>query len=275
MNKPFTTGILVAIVGFVLDFILGHWCIQSSSSSTAAIGYIFLPFEAFIASIPFFVVGFCAHYAIVKLRQRSRIGYLFAAIAVIPIVLFLGEAVRTSALLLAVNSVRTLPQSQHKAFLDGSYWRTNEYVLGALLENPDLDATSLYQIAMIPSLDLHHRMGGLPPIMGKNTKGLAVMRLVVRHPHVDERTLVELANSPDLYVLGDVAGNRKTPVEILRHFFNMPSRDYLIDWGLAQNPNTPVDILQELAKSSNEYTRRFAVANPSFPKKGIEAIIKE
>jgi len=50
---------------------------------------------------------------------------------------------------------------------------------------------------MIPSPDLHRRMGAMPPIMGENTKGLAVMRLVVLHPNVEERTLIELAKSPD------------------------------------------------------------------------------
>jgi len=95
------------------------------------------------------------------------------------------------------------------------------------------------------------------------------MRLVANHPNVEERTLIELAKSPNDYVLGSVAGNSKTPVEILRHFFNRADRDYLIDWGLARNPNTPVDILLELAKSSNEYTRRPAgntlAGNPETP----------
>ena len=261
MKKPLITGILVAIVAFAVYCIYGAWCIQSSSSSTAAIGYIFLPFEAFITAIPFFVIGFCAHYAVVKIRQRARVGYIFAAIAATLTAYFIVANVNNLALLIAVNSVRTMPQSQHEAFLKDSLWRTNKYVLGALLENPDLSAQSLYQIATIPSSDLHQAMGAMPPIMGKNTKGLAVMRLVVGHPNVDERTLRELAKSPDHYVLGDVASNPKTPVEILQQFYNMTDRDYLIDWGLAWNKNTPTDILQELAKSPNEYTSRYATRN--------------
>ena len=273
MKNPLITGILVAIVAFAVVCILGGWIIQSSSSSTAAIGFIFLPFEAFIIAIPFFVIGFCAHYAIVKLRQRARVGYLFAAIAAMLTALFISVFVYTLAIWIAVDRVRTMPQSQHEAFLKDSIWRTNKYVLGALLEHPELSAESLYQIAMIPSPDLHQRFGAIPPIMGKNTHGLAVMRLVVRHPNVDERTLIELAKSPDSYVQGDVAGNSKTPVEILRHFFNMPDRDYLIDWGLAQNPNTPADILHELAKSPDESTRRIVERNPgkNRPAAGVPA----
>ncbi len=261
MKKPLITGLFVAIVAFAVECVLEIWSIQSSSSSTAAIGYVFLPFVAFFTAIPFFVIGFCAHYAAVKLRQRARVGYFFAAIAVTLSAYFIGMSVYNAALLAEVQSVRTMPQPQQSAFLQDSSWRTNKYVLGALLENPDVSAESLYQIAMIPSPDLHHRMWATPPIMGENTRGLAVMRLVVKHPNVDERTLVELAKSPDHYVLGDVASNPKTPVEILRQFYDMPDRDYLIDWGLAWNPNTPADILRELAKSPNEYTRSTAAGN--------------
>jgi len=270
MKKPWMTGILVAIVAFAVNCILGDWYIRSSSGSTAGIGYIFLPFTAFIEAIPFFVIGFCTHYAVVKLRQRARIGYLFATIAATLIALYIGYSVNSLALLNAVNNVRTMPQAQHEAFLNDSIWRTNKYVLGALLENPDLSAESLHQIAMIPSPNLHERMGAMPPIMGENTKGLAVMRLVARHPNVEERTLIELAKSPDHYVLGDVALNPKTPVEILQHFYNMPSRDYLIDWGLAQNRNTPAGILRELAKSSNRSTPGIVKRNPSFVEENLE-----
>jgi len=270
MKKPLITGILVAIVAFAVYCIFGIWCIRSSSSSTAAIGYIFLPFEAFITAIPFFVIGFCAHYAVVKLRRSARSGYIFATIAAALTAYFIGINVNNLALMVAVNSARTMPQSQHEAFLKDSYWRTNKYVLGALLESPSLSAESLYQIATIPSSDLHQRMWAMPPIMGENTKGLAVMRLVVGHPNVDERTLIELAKSSDHYVLGDVASNPKTPVEILQQFYNMTDRDYLIDWGLAWNPNTPEDILCELAKSPDEYTSRPAARNLDNARKDLE-----
>jgi hypothetical protein len=242
------------------------WSIQHSSSSTAAIGYIFLPFEAAITAIPFFVLGFCTHYAVVKLRQRARIGYFFAAIAATLTLFFVGTGVNKLALLAAVNNVRSMPQAQHEAFLGNSLWRTNKFVLGALLERPDLSSESLHRIAMIPSPELHQRMWATPPIMGKNQKGLAVMRLIVKHPNVDVQTLVELSKSPDPYVQGDVASNPKTPVEILRYFFNMPGRDYLMDWGLAQNPNTPADILLELSKSPDRYTPGMVERNPSFVK---------
>ena len=264
MKKPLLTGILVAIIAFAVEFIVGIWCIKSSSSSTAAIGFIFLPFVAFLTAIPFFVLGFCAHYGVVKLRQRARIGYLFATIAVILGTLYIGGYAYNLALWTAVNNVRTIPQAQHDAFLNDSIWRTNKYVLGALLERPDLTAESLHQIATIPSLDLHQRMGHYPPIMGKNTKGLAVMRLVVWHPNVETRTLIELSKSPDQYVRGCVASNSKTPVETLRQFYVMADRCYLIDWGLARNPNTPLDILRELAKSPNQYTRSGVERNPGF-----------
>ena len=147
---------------------------------------------------------------------------------------------------------------------------TNKHALGRLLEDPNLSAETLHQIASLPSPALHKRMMG----SGQNRKGLAVMRLVARHPNVEEQTLVLLAKSSDEYVRADVAMNSKTPVDILYRFYVL-QRDYLMEWGLAYNKNTPADILHDLATSPNEYTRSDVAKNPGTPIADLEKLVKD
>ncbi len=116
-------------------------------------------------------------------------------------------------------------------------------------------------------------MGSLFPMLGENRKGLAVMRLVARHPNVEVETLVRLAASADDYVLGDVVMNSKTPLEILRKAHRKGG--YLIEWGLAYNPKCPADILSALAESSNEYTRSPVAKNPGTPLEQVRMLARD
>ena len=105
--------------------------------------------------------------------------------------------------------------------------------------------------------------------MGKNRKGLAVMRLVIRNSNVSSETLTLLSHSPDTYVLGDVAMNKATPRAIIERLYfehDRKSDAYLIEWGLAYNKVTPENILRDFARNSrNEYTLRRIGGSPSAP----------
>jgi len=223
-NNPFFTGLLFGVISFFIYCAWGFGQIDGSASSTACIAYFFLPIYA-IGSIalPFFLIGFCAHYAMKKLRvsRRTWSGYFCIVITLALSMWFVDRYAQHLAheremaeVLKVVTEIREMPPSQYEDFLQNSPWRTNKYALSAFLEHSDLSADILYQIAQIPSAELHLRMGASPAIKGKNRKGLAVMRLVVLHPNVDERALALLAQSPDSYVQDTVARNPKTPVDI-------------------------------------------------------------
>jgi hypothetical protein len=78
---------------------------------------------------------------------------------------------------------------------------------------------------------------------------------------VSADTLEVLAQSPDDYVLGDVAANPKLSEATLRALAKKGG--YLIEWGLAANPKTPPDVLAQLAQSENRTTRDFLTQNKS------------
>lgn len=59
-----------------------------------------------------------------------------------------------------------------------------------------------------------------------------------------------------------------TPAADLNRLYTQHRQEegfYLIEWGLAGNINTPVDVLEKLANSPNEYTLRYLKENPATP----------
>jgi len=64
------------------------------------------------------------------------------------------------------------------------------------------------RIAVLDAAELTERMGAVWDVMGENRKGLAVMRLVARHPNAGSATLERLAARPGAaYVLHEVLAN--------------------------------------------------------------------
>jgi hypothetical protein len=149
----------------------------------------------------------------------------------------------------------------------------NKFVLGAIALNPNATSAILHRIVSMKRPDLHERMGSLFDVLGQNTKGLAVMRLIAMHPNTSSEDLERLAVSTNEYVLGDVAGNAKLSELTLRKLADRGG--YLIEWGLAQNRSTPKDILSRLAESGNEYTRANVAANPSTPLEVLSGLSKD
>ncbi len=62
-------------------------------------------------------------------------------------------------------------------------------------------------------------------------------------------------------------------MRVLEPHFN--STEYLIEWGLALNPNLPVAVMQRLAASPNLYTRFNLTYNPATPRVILEALAKD
>ncbi len=149
---------------------------------------------------------------------------------------------------------------------DNSFFNRNKFVLGAIAQNPATSAELLDRVAKLNDPSLQNAMGSLFPVLGDNRKGLAVMRLVVKNPNVSASTIEYLANTSQTdYVLGDIAGNPKTSIETLRRL--EAKRNYLIDWGLAQNQKTPPDVFSKLLEREKYFTQRttleMLLRNPS------------
>jgi hypothetical protein len=277
VGSPALYGIIVAVIGFTLVAVLTIMSTSRSSSSTAAIGYLCVPIISLLWSILFFVFGYAVGYLWNWHYEHPRkLNSAVIAAVVISIVLFFAgakfaiEGIYLSSL---IPEIESMNEQELKNTLEKPLFGKNKFVLGAIVQNKNASGELLNIIGAIDDKALYEKMWSLFDIMGKNRHGLAVMRLIARHPNVLPETLEHLAKCSNNYVLGDVAGNEKTSVETLASLSER--KNYLIDWGLAGNPSTPSDILSNLSLSGNEYTRAYVAGNPNTPLKDLKRLASD
>jgi hypothetical protein len=242
--------------------------ILASGGSTAAIGFIFVPFVAIAAMVPAAVWGLALGCAWLSLRGAQR--YPPAMLVAAWIFALAGPAVigweawRGLALERAVREVRALDVRALDATLERSPWNRDKFYLGAVALRKDAGPALLDRIAAIEDPELYEPMGSLWDVMGENRKGIAVMRLVVHHGNVRGETLARLAAGPHADKLRhELARNPNTPAGILERWHD--STDYLVEWGLALNPRTPPAVMERLSRSENLYTRMNLTYNAATP----------
>ena len=252
--------------------------IFASASSTAAIGFIFVPLIAAAAAVPAGVWGLALGCVWLALRGERRYfrAVLVAAWAVtLAVPAVLGREVwRGLALERAVAEVNAMGAAQLEQAFGESPWREDRFFLGAIAQNTAAGEALLERIAQLPDPALYEPMGSVWNVLGGNRKGLAVMRLVAAHPNVAPATLEKLAERPhNEYVLHEVLRNPKTPLSVLER--HAASSSYLVEWGLALNPNTPSAVLERLSRSSDLYTRMNLTQNAAVPREILERLAKD
>lgn len=265
------TGLVIGVIGALIVSLLIVFSIFRSTSSTAAIGFIFIPIYFAIAFVLFFILGYCIGY--IKTWARSvpsafnfRISLAFI-VGICLSIFVIGGLVKGLLLTSIVSHIRGMNTNQELLdTFENSYFKRNKFVLGVIAQNPAVSPELLDRIAKLNYPSLHNAMGSLFPLLGDNRKGLAVMRLVVRNPNVTPSTIEYLASTSQVdYVLGDIAGEPKTSIETLRLLET--KKNYLIDWGLAQNQKTPSDVRIKLLDRKKYFTQRatleFLIRNPS------------
>ncbi len=249
--------------------------IFASGSSTAALGFIYLPLVAALGAILVGAWGAALGHVVLRWRgavqsPRMVLVAAFAVAAALPVML--GVEIENGLRLEeAVREVRDMDVAQlGRAFSDSPFKR-DRYYLGALAQNPAANAGVLRSIAAQRDPDLYEPMGSLWDVMGSNRKGLAVMRLVASHPNTDAATLEKLAADQNASRLAyELAANPRTPMPVLERWFD--STDYLVEWGLALNPRTPQRVMERLATSANLYTRMNLTYNKATPREILDRL---
>jgi len=141
--------------------------------------------------------------------------------------------------------------------------RTKDYfVLSAIAANVKTPPAVLLDFARNPDPGLHRKRHDWIDMF--DTDELAVVRKVLRNPHSPVEALAVLSESPDDYVLADVCADKRTPQIILRGRCS-PRNQYLVQWSLAGNPNTPVDLLEALPRAKDKYVAHGLAYNSSTP----------
>ena len=271
-------ALIAGIVGGLAAAAISVGAIFESASSTAGIGFVFVPFIMTGAMVFTGVWGLalgCVWNAARGTQSYYRAVLLMAWALTLGVPGYTAWQIRDGlALERAVAEVAAMNAAQLEKALDESPWHDNRFFIGALVQNKAAGELLLDRVARLPDPELYEPMGSLWNVKGENRKGLAVMRLIAYNPNVGAATLEHLAQGPHAdKVLHDVLRNRKTPMKVLERHFD--STDTLIEWALALNPVTPPVVLDRLSNSTNQYTRFNLTYNEATPPAILRKLTKD
>ena len=178
------------IVGALATAALAAKMILSHGTSSAALGFIFLPLVAAAAAVPIGIWGAAVGHVVLHLRGRAaepKILFWVALVAAASLPAAVGSEIwRGKALESAVAETRAMNQRELERAFDESRFRRDKYFLGALAENPAAGAALLERIASLEDPALAEPMGSLWDVMGENRKGESVLALAARHRNATE-----------------------------------------------------------------------------------------
>jgi hypothetical protein len=264
------------VAGFFATAALSTKMILSHGSSTAALGFVLVPFVAGAAAVPIGVWGAALGHVVAHLRGRApepKVVFWVAVVAAASLPLTVCyEVWKGRSLERAVAETRTMGAAALEHAFDESHWRHDKYFLGALAENKAASPALLERIGGLDDAQLYEPMWSLWDVMGENRKGLAVMRLVARHRNTPGATLARLESHPQSQeLIVEILANPNIPQPVLAKHYD--DTYYRAEWGLAMNPNTPPAVMERLARGANIHARSFLVLfNPATPRAILELL---
>lgn len=244
-------GIGISLIFAALAAGTAYWSIMQSRSSTAGIGIIGLPLMLALGG--FLGLGFG------RWRSSTHGGRSVGALLSLGgAVLLIAFNIREGWKTIGKNQVRDVQQAAHsaeigrdraliaaglarnenrqRAYLDSSIRaRMNDRAfLIAALENDSISPSILDTLANSPDLGI-----ALQAVRNGSTTGATLARVY------------KTSSYPD-YFFQALAGNPRTPPEIIRDLYTRPRTITGLDYWFAQNPATPRDILDKIAKTTKE-----------------------
>jgi hypothetical protein len=178
------------IVGALATAALSTKMILSHGSSSAGLGFVFLPLVAAAAAVPIGIWGAALGHVVAHLRGRApepKIVFWAALAAALSLPAAVGwEIWRGKALEAEVAQVRRMDGRQLERAFERSDFRRDKYFLGALAEHPQATPALLEAIAALEDPALSQPMMSLWDVMGANRKGEPVKALAARHRNASE-----------------------------------------------------------------------------------------
>ena len=257
-------GLAIGLIMCCVTLAAGYWAIVQSRSSTAGLGFLFLPGAAALSG------------ALATLSARLRVdprpavravawGLLLASVGVAAAYGVGGTREQVK------NRDRDRQQQETRQLIDehrltiAQLVRNNEgresAVLDAEIERHRDDRPFLIAALETPFVS-EDRLDAL-----KANGDLGLVLAIARNPRTRPDTLDRIyrASPYPPYFFQALAGHKNTPVAILRRLADQPAPidAGMIDRALAGNPSLPRDILDRIAGSSDVYTLRNLLGNPA------------
>ena len=255
-------GLGQALGMFLFVALVGVWSIFQSSSSTAAIGLLFLPFYALFSAI---LTWLFANMRVSR-RQGLRILswlVLLAALTVPALLVFEG-----------VQSIqrKEMREAKHKADTQ-EIARNKVLIKEALARKPGLERETINRLLadhagernfLLPLLESPFAD---PQALDRlaASEDMGIVLTVIRNPNCPAATLERIYRThvyPD-YFFQALAAHSHTPVAVLNELYRRPQTINGLDRAFAANPATPREILVEIAEKTKEsFVVQRLLANP-------------
>jgi len=237
----------------LLTVALNVWtivAILTSTSSTAAVGFVFLPMYSFAAA----TLGFAASWSLLTLieaargRARGRLAAIGAAVFLAIVASAGAYAWRRSAWLSDAASAQT-PPARITAIAEQAFAGNDLETLERLASNPALDAGLAEKLTAHCQGELE---GARPGLCYSVFVGLAAS------PAATPELLASLAKFSDVTIRSRVAQNPHTPAAIAEALANDP--DASVRMWVAMHPGLSRETLERLAKDADPSVRSYANA---------------
>jgi hypothetical protein len=246
--KKKRAGLFWALLFFILTMGLGSWAIFQSRSSTAGIGFLFLPIFASFS-------GFLAWgFALLKTNPKK----IVRLIAWLLLVTAIGGnlyIVYSAKQQIDKNRQRDQEQRQRSEAITANA----KYIKESLLKHPGKETEWLEEqikikgddsLFLIPALETQYvSVKTLERLAQVEDSGIVLT--VGRNKNATSEVLTIIYNKKDYpeYYYRELAAHKNTPPEILKKLHKNPGYMKSLDQWLAENPSTPREVLVEITTS--------------------------
>jgi len=262
--KKSPRGIGISLLFLALAFGAGYWAITQSRSSTAALGFLWLPFVSVVVGFLGLAFGRWALGGADGALRRTC-GWVALAAAVVIVGVSMREGLRTRRR----NVVREGSYAAQMAEIG----RHRAAIAAAVARDPGRERTFMdssirtrmndraFLIAALTSDSISP--GILDTLASSPDRGIALE--AVRNRSTRAETLARIYEQKDYpdYFYQALAGNPNTPPGILRKLYGDPGVISSLDIWLADNPATPRDVLEQIStKITDESVAQRLLLNP-------------
>ena len=257
-------GLLVSLGCFAATLAAGWWHISISRSSTASIGFVFLPSVAAISGM--IALGFGA-----ARRRRGALAHALAMASILVAAVIPATEVVAGVQTKRLNARRDRDQSRR----ENAVQKHRREIRDLLVRVPERRADTLTALARANRTNREFLVAvlaeyGVDPTLldtmaQSPDRGIALQ--AVRNLGTDSATLrrVYHSKSSRSYFLQSLAAHSHTPPDILREIHRLrPAAIMGLEIWFAQNPFTPTDVIDDIARTiTDPHVARQLVRHPA------------